>query len=157
MHLYVAARGNLDRLKRWENDLTGKYNPYLINAGRRTTDNKGWLVAPVWGMYQLAVRPIQLYEIIFPEHAKDAVLGMIQPYGGYGIKPLKTKILRGALSKMLGIDLEEIPEVKPEEGVVDQEGNFTPPRNFLIRDGVDVLGIGIKKDKVVEQTKVEDL
>lgn len=156
MHLYVVARGQIDRLRRWENELSSKYFPYMISAGRRDNTNTKWLVPPQYGMLQLAIRPVQLYEIVFPEEALTDVLKIIQPYGGYGISPKMIKFFRKLL-KMGKIELKDIPKVEPDMGVLDKDGNFIPPRTFSYRDFVDVMGIGIKEDKKVEVKKPEDL
>jgi len=156
MHLYVVARGHIDRLRRWENDVSSKFLPYMVSAGRRNTDNNAWLTLPQWGMFQLSIRPIQLYEIIFPEPCLNEVLSMIQPYGGYGISPKLLKHFRNVL-KMGKIELEEIPKVKPDKGVLEIDGNFIPPKNYLNISGIDIMGLGLKRDKDVQIKPVEDL
>jgi len=156
MHMYVVARGHIDKLSRWENDLSSKYFPYLVDAGRKSSDGKGWLVPPTWSMVQLAVRPIQLYELVFPEPCLNDVLKVVQPYGGYGISPKFKKFFRNVL-KMGKIDLKDIPKVEPDKGFLNADGSYTPPKNYMFDTFVDVLGIGLKEDKAVKTPPVEDL
>lgn len=148
MHLYVVARAPLDRLKRWENDIASKAFPYLWNADCR--------FPPQWGMYQVGIRPIQLYEIVFPRESLNDVLGMIQPYGGYGINPKVISLLRLGLN-LVGPKLKEIPIVPPDVLTVSN-GKILQAKNFLFRDGVDVMGLGLMDDEEREfPTKVENL
>jgi hypothetical protein len=129
MHLYVIARGQRDRLERWVNDLLARYYPY--NMDNKTKNVK----------VQLAVRPIQLYEIVFPEEHYEAVVSAIQPYGGYNFNKGIFAHLRNILTKMLR--LEPIKQdVKAD--ILDRHN--TP----LYRDFVDVAGIGVKKDKFID-------
>ena len=108
-------------------------------------------------MYQLSLRPIQLYEVVFPNEHLEDVLKMIQPYGGYGIKPKMVGWFRKIINKVLGMELEDIPKVAPDQGALDKEGKFIPPKNFLYGEGIDVLGIGIKRDKEIKFPPIEDL
>ena len=72
MHLYVLARGINDCLKRWENDLSALYFPVKYNANGKVENGK----------VRLAVRPIQLYEIVFPEESLNDVLETIPDISG---------------------------------------------------------------------------
>lgn len=95
MHLYVLARGQLDKLERWKNDLSARYYPY------RHTSN---LKDPP-GRLQLGVRPIELLEITFPSECLDEVLSTVFPKTG------RLNKIRFFFKKILG--LEDIPEFKP--------------------------------------------
>ena len=75
MHLYVMTRGQLDFTNRWANNLTAKYYPYKFDKDKRP------------GMVQLALRPMQFWEIVFPEPYLDQVLSIVQPYDGGNTKP----------------------------------------------------------------------
>jgi hypothetical protein len=150
--MYIIARGHLDRLRRWEQDLTSKYFPYPYEPLR---DGKARI-----GNMQLSVRPIQLYEVVFPKEYLNDVCQLIQPYGGYGISPKIINLLRKGLN-VSGADFKPIPVVPPDMGTVakDENGNdvFIPPKNFLIREGIDVLGLGIKEDKDYPFVPIENL
>ena len=127
MHLYVIARAQADRLKRWENDILARYYPFKYHKDKPD------------GKVQLALRPIQLYEIVFPEEHLDKVVSAIQPYGGFNFNTGWTMKLRKLLTKVL--HLEPIPKV--EKGKDDQN-------QAIYNDYVDVAGIGIKKDKYID-------
>ena len=70
MHMYVIARANKDKLDRWINDVTAQYLPYEHDTGRV-------------GALQLAVRPVQLLEIAFPENQLNEVLKIVRPNVNY--------------------------------------------------------------------------
>ena len=139
MHLYVLARGQADRLKRWVNDCLARY--YTLKYGE---DKDG---KPLMGKVQLSMRPIQLYEIVFPEEHLEAVCSALQPYGGYGFN----EGVKGKLKKMIVklLKLDPIPQVPPD--IKDLQNNP------LYRDFVDCMGIGIKKDKYCAEKRREDL
>ena len=124
MHLYCLARGQKDWLDRWVNDLGARYYPYKM---------KGKEVA-----VQLGVRPIQLYEIVFPEPCLKDVLGVVQPYGYMGYDMKKYKLL---IRKML--KLNKLPEER------------IPPTNPFMRTHIDCVGLGLRKDRYIEG--IEDL
>jgi len=123
MHLYVIARGHIDRLRRWENDLAARYYPY------KYTKNE----SP--GMVQLAVRPVQLYEIVFPKAATTNVLQTIFPYQN----EIMNKYAFG-LRKMLG--LKKIPDIR-KAGL----GRKEVYQGGILSDYVGVIGVGIKEDR----------
>jgi hypothetical protein len=115
MQLFVIARANKDRLERWINDVTAQYVPHEFEPGRR-------------GPLQIAVRPIQLLEIAFPESQKDEVLKIVRPCVNH--KPRFVKILR----RILGLE-----ELK------DSVENVLFYR--VCNDDVAITAIGIKKDE----------
>ena len=77
MHLYIATRGIKDRVDRLINDLAARYYPYKAGevAGK-----------PVIGSMQLSVRPLQFWELVFPEEALEEVCWVLHPDGGYGLQ-----------------------------------------------------------------------
>lgn len=72
MHLYVMARGINDSLKRWEDDISATYMPI------KYTDRNGKVQG---GKVRTAMRPIQLYEIVFPEESLNTILETVQEQG----------------------------------------------------------------------------
>ena len=80
-------------------------------------------------MMQFQVRPIQLYEFVFPEERQEEVIGMIQPYAIGKWRDRAAKILRTFLG------LEEIPKGISREG-----------KRYINIESIEVIGIGIKKD-----------
>ena len=120
MHLYVLTRGILSATKQWENDLAAQYLPFkVLEKGKKK---------PTPYLAQLHVRPVNLYEIVFPEECLDQVLGMVKP----GSPPGKFSKFIKMFFKMMG--LKKIPDYTPK---------ITPPG-----DGVTVVGLGLKKDKM---------
>lgn len=124
MHLYIITRGIKHAVDRFITELQGKYVPFKWKSPT-DTELKDYMV-------QLGVRPIQLWEIVFPEEQKDVVLHTI-----LGKEPsMPNKKFEKYISwirKILGI--EEIPEYKKD--------TFLP----LCKTDVGVVGIGIKKDE----------
>ena len=128
MHLYVLTRGILSATKQWENDLAAQYLPFkVIEKGKKKPDNY---------LAQLSVRPVNLYEIVFPEECLDKVLGMVKPEIDL-TKAGKFKPFIKWICKRLG--LTKIPNYKPA---------LVPPA-----DGVSVIGLGLKNDKINWKTK----
>ena len=120
MHLYVLTRGILSATKQWENDLAAQYLPFkVLEKGKKK---------PTPYLAQLHVRPVNLYEIVFPEDCLDEVLGMVKPINAPG----KLSRFIKMFTRMMG--LKKIPDYKSK---------ITPPG-----DGVTVMGLGLKKDKL---------
>ena len=81
------------------------------------------------GGLQLGVRPLELWEITFPEQVLPNILGMIAPENNSWDSSL-TKYVK-LLRRFMG--WKEIPEYKP---------GFFP-----MRKDIEVLGLGIKEDR----------
>lgn len=134
MHLYIITRGIKNWVDQFITELQGKYVPF------RFRDPKDNQIKDC--MAQVAVRPIQLWEIVFPEDCKDVMLTTIldktymtqKGYGGGLLTQHKKheKFIWG-LRKMLGI--------KPIQEF--NRNNALP----ICRNHVEVVGIGIKKDR----------
>ena len=123
MHLYVVMRG----IKRAQD--------YFI-------EQLGTLKYPIWirkdgqliqAKVQLAIRPIQLYEIVFPEDSFEDVYKAVWP-AGYQRKGI-TNWFISKLRYLFGA--EKMPEV-PKDWKPDED---------IYREGVEVAGIGVKQDK----------
>lgn len=121
MHLYVIARGIVDRLNRWENDCLAQYYPYKYAKDK-----------PL-GMVQLNVRPVQLYEIVFPKESLPKVLSYLWPKS----IEKKSNMLCTFLRKVLG--LKRFPSMK----------GLKPHFQAMSRN-VTVHPVGMKEDKVVD-------
>ena len=122
--MYVMLRGMKDGMDRFINDCLAQYLPYEYEPGKV-------------GKLQLGMRPIQLYEIVFPEDQLENVCGMIQPYSlqGTGTKEMK---IATWLRRFLR--LKKIPKV--------------PPKNAIPNKYVSVVGLGLKKDNFSDE-KIE--
>lgn len=118
--MYVIIRAFKERQERYVNDLLAVYCRYRVKDGRKKKLKlKG---------VQLGVREIKLYEVVFPETSYNDVLDIMQPYTW---KHAFTKYVPW-LRRLLKLD-------KIKTGV---EPNLTFNRN-----NVEVLGIGVKKDR----------
>lgn len=100
-------------LDRFVNDLMAQYMPYVYDPDKPA------------GKVQLGVRPIQLYEIVFPEKCLNDVVGLLSPYDKKA-EPL-ARILRRVMH------LAKVPEDVAKSGAI-------------VNEFVAVTGIGIKKD-----------
>lgn len=129
MHLYVLARGIKPHLDKWQNDLLAQWVPMHQNGKPKVEQGM-----PVY--IQLAVRPIQLFEIVFPEEEVDAVMGLCgagsymldeHPSLNFGVKTLR---------KVMGLETPPIPSVKHP---------LMQPHPLF--KSVDITPIGLKKDK----------
>lgn len=115
MHLYVLARADILRLNRWVNDCQAQYFPWKLPKG---------YVPKV----RLSIRPVQMYEIVFPENALTDVLKTVMPYDDEQYY----RVYRTMLRKFMR--LEKIPFVGE-------------PNNRVNKHNVHVMGIGLKKDR----------
>ena len=129
MHLYIATRGIKHDVDRFVNDMQAQY---LRDPTRDTKEGPAWI--------QLAMRPIQLWEIVFPKESLQLVLKTIwrddedagsrrKTFGS-----LKTAMLRKALRA------KPIPKLDPKE-----------LRRIVYNPStVSCYPIGIKEDKEVD-------
>ena len=140
MHLYIAARAQRDVLNRWEDAVNTKYYPFDTGQGMA-------------GL-QLGLRPIRFYEVAFPEPELKNVLQLIQP------QPMWNSAYDKYVWAMRNLmKLDAIPEYKIDPTVV----NNMCHRDFMNRDFVNIMGIGLKvdarKDKieVVKTPQIEQI
>ena len=112
--MYLALRAEKYRLERWKNDVSGQYLRYDDPSGQIDK-------------VAIAVRDIQLVELVFPEPQLATVCAIVQPYGSTQF--LQKWIFR--LKSLLGLD--SIPQNVPDARRI---GNLN----------IEVIGIGIKPD-----------
>jgi hypothetical protein len=120
MHLYVIARGNVDFLNRWKNNLLAQFLPWEPPPDHALHGKRA--------VIQLGVRPVEMIEITFPRNCLKAVLGMVQPYDGMEYYGGYLKMLRKILK------LKSLPRVR--ENVV----------GFVRTPHVGVTGVGLRDD-----------
>ena len=129
MHLYIAARGITPQLDKWENLMLS--TPLQYEYGKMHGEvAKGQKMMSYW---QLSMRPVRLYEVVFPEPELNKVMNMIKPEKSWN--PGYNKYV-WAMRKALG--LKEVPQLIQEKGYEWYDRN---------KQGVNVTGIGVKKDK----------
>lgn len=116
MHLYVLVRGTKPCIKHWENDLLARYLPYEMNGQKITI--------------QVGVRPVQLYEIAYPEPQHDTMMQLIQPLNHEKRYPKMRSLFR----RLLGLKKVRVPKYQP--GQLWQQ----------IHKHVDVELLGCKED-----------
>jgi len=116
MHAYVIARGHPDFINRWENDCLAHYIPFKYDQ-----------YLPV-GELQFTMRPIRLYEAVFPEIEYNRAMNMIWP----NLETPGMRIPLFAFRKMLGAD-------KPQPWTKN-------PKLMIKRQNVTVELIGTRKD-----------
>ena|SRR3990167_6790946 len=127
MHLYFLTRGVKHEIDKFITELQGKYVPY------RYPDKDKNLVDKV---LQLGVRPIQLWELTFPEDQKDIILTTVLSHEQAGQKEQtqhkKHKIWIKMFRKVLGI--KPLPKYKTDKRLPNS------------REHMETVGIGIKPD-----------
>lgn len=134
MHLIFAMRGIKHNMDRCIGDLQAQYSP-LKRKDVKTGEEHEIMV-------QWALRPIQLFELVFPETALRDVLTTLNLDSGkegyWGEKKgAKAKVYLPLIRKALGA--EPVPKVEP-----------TPTMRIIMRDGVGIEPIGIKHDGKVQ-------
>jgi len=123
-HLYCFLRGQDSQVFRFLQDCQGIYLDY----NKTGKDGKKVLI----GKLQLGVRPIQLYEFVFPEEHKDLVLKLLCPTGAWNTRYDK---YINWIRKLLGLEK------------VDYKGKIEEAMVIRAMNMVDVVGVGMKKDK----------
>lgn len=143
MELIGIARGWINHLEQWIDDVKTIHIPYELKIPK-----KGKIKAHTQKVYiRVAVRPIQLLEIVFPKKGLNTVLGMVCPPAkdrkgkkneDYILdKNPKNKALRATLRKAMG--LKKLPK----------EWSIYPHviTDILKRHAVVFHPIGIKEDR----------
>ena len=125
MHLYLITRGIKHDVDRFITELQGKYLPFKVHkdgtAGLKAGDH----------LVQLAVRPIQLWEVVYPEECNDVVLASVLGQDGKTQHKKHNKFI-WLIKKALGC--EPIPEYKKDQIIPFYKNN------------IECIGIGVKKD-----------
>lgn len=118
MHLYTIARGIKQDLDRMIKELSSQYLPIKINGKPSAI--------------QIAVRPINMYEIVYPREQHDLVCSTIFRWGDGKGQHKWHKKFATIIRKMLG--------VKP---LKFKKGSQIPCFN----NNIEFIGIGQKEDK----------
>ena len=123
MHLYILTRGIKWAVDRFITELQGKIVPFVFDGEKKVV--------------AVAVRPIQLYEIVFPEPQKDLVLNSLLNKA-HGITQYKKHEKWIALIRRL-------------LGAKKIDWNYKTDQVMpTFKDHVEIVGIGTKKDRYTE-------
>ena len=131
MHLYVLTRGIKKEVDDMITQLQGKYLPMKF----RYPDKK----EPEDVVLQLAVRPIQLWELAFPEEHLDLMCKTMFTNAGMKAKPQHKWQEKFVWAMRKALHLKPIPDFETGSGM---------PLGG-IKD-VEVVGVGIKDDYYVD-------
>jgi len=141
MHCYIATRGILHDSERFIKELSSKYVPfnYLKRFDVNFNPKKDKPNEMMKGTIQIGVRPIQLFEVVFPEESKDVVFTTLFGESGDGkTQHKKHQKLAWAFQKALKI--EPMPE--------------TWDKSFHLnsyRDNMEIIGLGVKPDYWIDK------
>ena len=124
MHLYLLTRGTLRAIREWREALSNCYLPLEVKNKDGKKEN---------AVAQLQVRPVELYEIVFPEEHEETVMGMVKCGVDLGCFGKKWAKYLKFITKRLGLN-PPLKKWKPQ---------LLPPNS-----GVTALALGTKKDKV---------
>lgn len=138
MHAYIMTRGIKHKVDQFITELQGKYLPFQYP----NKDGKNEL-----NMLQLSVRPIQLWEIVYPAEHNDVVLNTLLNGTNGQTHQKKHHWVVNKIRWLLGV--KEIPEYN--------KANKMP----VALDSIEVVGIGVKDDywvnsKTGEKVNKED-
>lgn len=141
MHLYILIRGIKNFVDQFITELQGKYLPFEFpNPVTKKLET---------GFVQVSVRPIQLWEIVYPETSNDLMLSTILDMTDGKTQHKKHNKFVYLLRKILGC--KPIPEYNKD--------NFMP----LQKGHMERVAIGIKKDYWIDNktglhhdTKIND-
>ena len=134
MHLYFITRGIKNSVDQFITELQGKYLPFQYRDKADQPYQKT--------MLQLAVRPIQLWELGFPKEHKDVILNTIlgQDRGeGVRDKGLWKWLQKICWGVRKALKLESIPPY------------VETPMLPVNRINVQTIGVGIKEDYMTPQ------
>ena len=128
MHLYLLTRGTLRAVREWREGLSNCYLPMEVK------DKDGKLQK---AMAQLQIRPVELYEIVFPEEHEATVMGLVKP----NMDISRIGKMWGRVGKWL------IKKFGLKAPIKDWEPSQLPPN-----PGMSIIALGTKKD-IINWTK----
>ena len=126
MHLYIMTRGIKHAVDKFINELSAKYLPIKWKGND--------------SMVQVSVRPVQLWEIVYPKQHHDVMMNTLWTGGitnnGFAEHQKKWKKFIYPLRKLLGAK-----KINPKFETTNQM--------FVDGNGVQKIAIGIKDDKLI--------
>jgi len=127
MHLYMMTRGTVRETSRLIEDLTHVYMPVKTKKAHRDKYPNSKV-----SMIQLSVRPVQLFELVFPEEQLTNVMKTLGPCAA-GLKGAKLLALRKALHAT------PLPKIE-YDGILTKISKYAVSKHY----------IGTKKDRYDE-------
>lgn len=120
MHIYFITRGIKQDVDRFIRELSSKYLPFMYKGKKAVVQN--------------ALRPIQLWEMVFPEGCKNEMLSTV-----FGDSKTFKVTQHKKHKKWLSV-IRKVLGVKP----IPNEWEFKPLPVY--RQNMETAGIGIKED-----------
>ena len=131
-HTYIMTRGVKHLVDLFITQLQGKFLPFKLKKERGKK--------PVDTLLPVAVRPIQLWEVVYPKDQETLMMNtLFGPNGGVTQHKKHEKFVWG-LRKILGV--KPIPDYEPGDAL------------GINKDHIEVVGIGTKDDYDVEGTEM---
>jgi len=130
MHLHLITRGIKPDVDRFITQLQGKYLPFKWRGQDK--------------MIEVAVRPIQIWEIIFPEEHLDMMMNTIFSGADGTTQQKKHRKWITAIRKILGV--EPLPKEYKKDKIMP-----------IYKENIEMIGVGIKKDKPLDDPPTEGL
>lgn len=122
MHLYVMTRGIKWAVDRFITQLQGKCFPMKLMKGGKSGKK----------VVEVAVRPIQLWEIVYPREAHDLMVNAL--IDNDKTQHRKHRKWVAVLRKILGVKKLQ---------KTDRDGMKFP----IFKDHIEIIGIGCKEDR----------
>lgn len=126
-----GIKREVDEFVKWAERLTAPYPKTIKNPD----GSKGETINQ---LYEVGLRPIQLWEMSFPEGSMSNILKTIKFDGGFYPDTLKFRMMRNALKKALGLD--DVPELDKDAPKI--------PFNQECLKWVSVIPLGVRRDKL---------
>lgn len=130
MHLLIAVRGIKHEQDRFINELSTRYLPFP-----KYHDDKFPLGT---AHVQLSVRPICLYELVFPEEHLNTVIATTKCWG------FKQSPMNGFLKGML---IDQVVKTLGYEPMPEIDETKLTTKLMMYVPELEVIGLGIKKDR----------
>jgi len=147
MHFVFATRGINHQVELWKNFMQAQMFTYqrenlkvcqcgIEKEKHPTKECKDFKPKIEHNIVQGALRPIQLWEYVFPKEHKDMVLTSLNVEPTGKVHPFAATFNSMALRKAMGL----------------KKVKYTPTKEFryMFRDGVALYPIGIKEDVIGE-------
>ena len=137
MHLYVATRGIKQDVDRWVKNMESQHFPHKVRKNVHDTKE------PITDVHvQLSMRPVQFWEIVFPESSRDVILNTLwrgerpKTEGHFGnMATMKYKKIMPILRRCLGKEVCPIPS------------DYVKTHALMVHTkNIEFLGVGVKED-----------